>query len=131
MPLVAMTIEGRESIGATVGDVITVDVDGEGSGWGKFIRIRVNLDITKPLPRGRTIKMDGTQRWIEFKYERLPIFCFQCGILKHPDRICAVTRARTHTKIIQKAQYGQWLRATSVNSFGRGDRRYGGRGNRN
>ncbi|XP_040992702.1 uncharacterized protein LOC121239512 [Juglans microcarpa x Juglans regia] len=131
MPLAAMNIEGGESIGASVGEVITVDVDGEGIEWGKFLRIRLNMDITKPLARGRLIRMDRTQRWIEFKNERLPLLCFQCRIVRHLDRNCAFTKNRSQTKVEEKSQYGQWLRATTINSIGRGDNRYGGKGNRN
>ena len=26
--------------------------------------------------------------WIEFKYERLNIFCFICGLLGHTEKLC-------------------------------------------
>lgn len=41
-------IQGTK-IGASVGDVEDVDVpDGE-VGWGEYLRVRLNLDLSKPL----------------------------------------------------------------------------------
>lgn len=76
MPLAAMTFEARQRIGSTIGEVMTVDVVGEGVGWGKYLRVRVSMDISKPLAQGRLIRIEGKQRWIEFKYDRLPLFYF-------------------------------------------------------
>ena len=44
-------------IGATVGTVEDVDTDEEGVGWGKFLRVRIRIDVTKPLARGRVINL--------------------------------------------------------------------------
>lgn len=41
-----------------------------------------------------------------------------------------MAKARLHPNGIGKFQYGQWLRATPVNSNGNGDKSYGGRGHR-
>lgn len=74
-----------------------MDVDVEGVGCDKYLRVRVSLDIPKPLPRGKMIRTEGKQRWIEFKYERLLLFCFQCGAIKHVERICALEKTRRNT----------------------------------
>lgn len=57
LPLVTMTVDGGEKIGSSLGEVITVNVDGDGIGWEKYIRIRVNMDITKPIPHGKLIRV--------------------------------------------------------------------------
>lgn len=49
MLLAAMTKGGGKSIGSIVREVITIDTDGEGIAWRKFLRIRVKLDIAKPF----------------------------------------------------------------------------------
>ena len=57
---------------------------------GSFIRVRVLLDISQPLGRGRLITLeDGKNHWVSFKYERLPNLCYWCGCLTHDDRDCA------------------------------------------
>ena len=41
------------------------------------MRIRVDLQLEKPLRRGGKIaSMEGEKFWVNFKYERLPIFFF-------------------------------------------------------
>ena len=49
---------------------------------GDFLRVRVILDISKPLSRGRKITLDdGSVGWVSFKYERLPNICYWCGCI--------------------------------------------------
>lgn len=38
-------------IGNTIGKVIDVDMDANDIGWGKFLRVKVKLNLTKPLAR--------------------------------------------------------------------------------
>ena len=41
------------------------------------MRVRVRLDVTKRLVRGKKITVEeGDSRWVNFKYERLPNFCY-------------------------------------------------------
>ena len=66
-----------------------VDAPKSGLAWGVFLRVRVNIDITKPLMQGEMIQIDDLEAsWVTFKYEQLPIFCYSCGILGHQDREC-------------------------------------------
>lgn len=55
VPLMSMRWEKGQQIGLTLGEVMpTTTVDKE-SGSGNFIRIRVLINITKPLCRGRLV----------------------------------------------------------------------------
>ena len=59
-------------------------VDEEGS---SFMRVKVTLDISLPLCRGRLITSEnGEKRWVRFKYKRLPNICYWCGCLDHDDK---------------------------------------------
>lgn len=61
-------------------------VDNEG---GHCIRVRVIIDISLPLCRGRLVTLEiGNKMWVEFKYERLPNMCYWCGRLNHEDKNC-------------------------------------------
>jgi len=62
-----------------------VDKDKDGMAVGEFLRIKVILDIRKPLFRGITIEGEG---WCNIKYEFLPNFCYVCGHLGHVEEEC-------------------------------------------
>ena len=66
-----------------------VDVAESRVHWGKFLRVRVQIDVTKKIVKGKRIIVEGgEQRWITFKYERLPNFCYHCGLLNHGLKDC-------------------------------------------
>ena len=48
------------------------------------------MDITKPLKRFQMIRVKGDNTVkVSFKYERLPQFCFLCGLMNHTDKDCS------------------------------------------
>ena len=50
--------------------------------------------------------------WVEFKYERLLIFCYWCRKVDHDERDCMMwIRSKEAIKSDEK-QYGPWLRAS-------------------
>ncbi|XP_026457315.1 uncharacterized protein LOC113358023 [Papaver somniferum] len=52
--------------------------------WGKYTRVRVQLDITKPLPKDMIITLKSKKKiTIHFRYEKLPRMCFFCGFFGH------------------------------------------------
>lgn len=66
-----------------------LEVDLEDLGLERFCRVKVMLNIHKPLRRKQKIKRkDGSLAIIEYKYEQLQYFCFQCGVLGHSDKDC-------------------------------------------
>lgn len=69
-----------------IGQVYAVDVDKEGLGWGKCLKVRAEVELTKPLLQGTKISIGEHKVWLDFKYERLQNFYFRCGVLKHKGR---------------------------------------------
>ena len=54
---------------------------------GGFMRVRVMVDISQPLCRGRMVALDDNRELcVSFKYERLPNLYYWCGRLTHNDR---------------------------------------------
>ena len=99
-----------------------VDVTKLGVQWGKYLRVRVQLDVTKKLIRGKKIVVEGgEQRWISFKYERLPNFCYRCGMLSHGLRDCPEGKVEALPEI-SALQYGAWLRGKVPRRFGTEER---------
>lgn len=75
-------------IGESLGELEDIDVAGEGAGRGRCLRIRVTIDLSKPLEQGRALKVGGKSNWVSFKYEKLPLFCFRCGCVVHGSKGC-------------------------------------------
>lgn len=64
-----------------------------------FMRVRVALSLEKPLRRGSFIAgLDGVRSWVTFKYERLPMFCYFCGLLGHDVHHCELHFTRKKEK---------------------------------
>ena len=65
-----MNEESTEILSATLGlveQVVGSDEDREGK---NCVRVRIKMDITSPLCRGRKIKLEGGKMgWIYFQYE--------------------------------------------------------------
>ena len=63
---------------------------------GRVLRIKVLIDIRKPLMRGITVKVGNPEKekWCSFAYEYLPDFCYTCGLVGHVDKICSLPRAK-------------------------------------
>ena len=71
--------------------------------------------IDKPLRRGgNVVNSDGDKFWVTFKYERLPNFCFLCGILGHDEKHCSGFQGKAEGH----RQYGDWLRASNGSKGG-------------
>ncbi|KAF8392989.1 hypothetical protein HHK36_021230 [Tetracentron sinense] len=49
---------------------------------------------------------------IEIRYERLPVYCYHCGIIGHDEKNCSIPgMTRKPTWSIESNTYGPWLRA--------------------
>lgn len=96
----------RELIGNTIGRVLDVDVDVDidDTGWGSFLRVRVDINLTKPLARIRKITIKGDTLWLSVKYAKLPKFCYGCDRILHTKGICQMSKSSP------KDQFGNWLR---------------------
>jgi hypothetical protein len=112
-------------IGALVGQVEDVEVDDNGVGRGEYLWLRIVLDLSKPLSRGRRLKLGERSLWIAFKYEKIPKFCFRCGTIKHGNRECIKVVGRGAHGADNKFEFGPWLRVGSSNNKGEGRYREG------
>lgn len=84
-----MSLEVGKELGNSLGTFNESNRRTGHSDQAKFMRVRVGLQLDKPLRRrGKVANADGEKFWVSFKYERLPIFCFLCGRLGHDDKHC-------------------------------------------
>uniref|UniRef100_A0A803NUS5 Reverse transcriptase domain-containing protein n=1 Tax=Cannabis sativa TaxID=3483 RepID=A0A803NUS5_CANSA len=81
-----------------------------------YLRVRVTLDIRKPLRRRMKLTRDnGSWFWAHFKYERVPTFCFICGLIGHSERFCRHLFQQPIEQIVKP--YGEFMRAVPQKSY--------------
>ena len=110
---------GRD-IGNGLGKVVEVDLKDFSSYQARFLHVRVEFPLEKPLRRGGVIASpEGDKVCIGFKYERLVGLCFKCGWIGHEARYCSFHDDHQH-----ELPYGEWLKTgfhktnTSANNGG-------------
>jgi hypothetical protein len=128
-------------IGCHIGRFVKYDESNYYGPWRMYMRIRVALNIAEPLRRSMVLeKEDGTAVNVSFKYERLGVFCYICGIMGHTDSFCPRRLEPGYVEGVQG--WGRFLNAggrtvggnVTVNKWLRGGRmaarggRTGGRG---
>ncbi|CAO2198127.1 unnamed protein product [Urochloa humidicola] len=92
LPFGMMNKTTGEAIGEEIGSFICMDLDEDGTAVGRYLRIKVRLDIRKPLMRGVSVfvgKEGDKPLWCPVEYEFLPDFCYTCGIIGHTDKSCS------------------------------------------
>ncbi|KAI9175096.1 hypothetical protein LWI28_027168 [Acer negundo] len=112
VPLLCMTKEIRQLLGNMIGLVKEVDVGLSMVCAGEFLRIRILIDITKPLRRCLRVNvLKGREETVMLlHYERLPNHYYRCGLLGHPTRECAKDPVLDGERM-EVLSFGAWLRA--------------------
>ncbi|KAK9220854.1 hypothetical protein WN944_009278 [Citrus x changshan-huyou] len=100
-------------LGKVIGKVKEVETDAAGECFGQFLRLRISVDITKPLKK--IIELEQEEEYADdipmrVMYERLPDFCFCCGRIGHQYRECVYYKSQSKDELA----YGPWLKANTV-----------------
>jgi hypothetical protein len=75
---------------------------------GNYVRLRVLIDVGKPLMRFVSLMIEGEGRKrLPVKYEKIPFFCKHCGLLGHDHEECGDGAWEA-----KDLQYGSWMLAT-------------------
>uniref|UniRef100_A0A803PLI6 CCHC-type domain-containing protein n=1 Tax=Cannabis sativa TaxID=3483 RepID=A0A803PLI6_CANSA len=108
LPFLSKSRVMAEWAGNIVGTYIDVHEDSLNEGWGPFLRFRASIDISKPLLRGKVVKLRDSRDefWVEFRYERLPEFCFECGTIGHPFEHCHSFLENLYNGVDPSLSYG-------------------------
>lgn len=85
-PVSCMNPRAAEALANKVGRFVCVDPSLDL--FGKYVRVKIAVDVTKPLKKGIKVLVGGEQLWLVTKFESLPTFCFNCGLLGHSMKYC-------------------------------------------
>lgn len=88
VPVGGMTTTTGKQLGNFIGEFMEYDEKNNSNFLSTFMRIRVLVDIRKPLKRFKKIKTKVGSHEVKFKYERLGSLCYYCGILGHNEDSC-------------------------------------------
>ncbi|CAH9100014.1 unnamed protein product [Cuscuta epithymum] len=104
-----MTLKTAQKIGNYLDKFVHLDENQIDGSCSVYLRIKISLDICEPLQKGTKIQKDNREFWVDFKYEKLPRFCFTCGIIGHTERYCPLAYGQG-IKVLVKP-FGPELRA--------------------
>jgi len=117
LPLKLRSDAMAKKLGDVLGKFVEVD-NNEGNRLGKFLRVKVTIDLRKPLKRGTMVKYQDKNMQVYFKYERLATFCFVCGRIGHQIKDCAEMDGKDETEFDEieekELPFGQWMKASPL-----------------
>ena len=90
LPLHHMSFKNAIVIGKGLGQLVKVEENGGSAAiFRSYMRLLVSIDVSKPLNPGFSIaRTDGSSSWVRLLYERLDIYCSDCGLIYHKQSSC-------------------------------------------
>ncbi|KAF4367778.1 hypothetical protein G4B88_011079 [Cannabis sativa] len=111
------SIANGNLLGGRIGDVIQVELDEEKPAtWGILLRASIDINIQNPLVSCCFFDLlFGGKRWIQFKYEKIGIFCYNFGRLGHQRRGCSLSSPVSVENVHGSTHplFGPWLSMAS------------------
>jgi hypothetical protein len=88
LPIHCKTVNMGKHIGSQLGKVEDAAIY-DYPQKARIVKIRVCINIDEPIRTGMFIgnTRDGIN-WVDFRYENLPLFCFNCGLIGHNKDKC-------------------------------------------
>ena len=102
LPILWQMKDNINRIALWIGRIIDVDFTDEPKPhWKKFVRVRVEVDITIPLKSGMFLPRPGLPNlWIGLKYKKLFDLCYKYDSFGHVEKDCG------HPKMLLSNKYG-------------------------
>ncbi|KAL6270948.1 hypothetical protein ACE6H2_027859 [Prunus campanulata] len=98
-----MTVAVATTIASMVGEVLWVDNRDGQDCVGRFIRVWVRFDVRLPLMRRSPVTFPEVgEKFVEFRYEYLPEYCFACSCLGHATQECVKKHEASRGKLNPK-----------------------------
>ncbi|KAL9427045.1 hypothetical protein AB3S75_033767 [Citrus x aurantiifolia] len=113
VPIMCMSKEMALELGNVIGKVEEIETDATWECFGQFLRLRISVDVTKPLKKLIELEQEGEDEEdipMRVMCERLPDFCFCCGRIGHQYRECVHYKSQSKDEM----PYGPWLKALTI-----------------
>ncbi|PPR91253.1 hypothetical protein GOBAR_AA29434 [Gossypium barbadense] len=115
IPIELMDRQLAVEVGNAIGELVAIDWKDRNGAWTEFMRLKVKINISKPLRRiVKLASRYGGETIGVIKYERLPDFCYVCGLIGHTSKNYKDNREGDGIND-SNAQYGSWMRAPFMN----------------
>ncbi|KAF4349249.1 hypothetical protein G4B88_007846 [Cannabis sativa] len=118
LPRDYFSADNGKLLGAKAGQVLYVKADeGIPALRSKALKVLIRLNVNQPLFTGCYFGLEsGSQRWIQFKYEKMGIFCYNCGVMGHQRRGCTLSSPITVASVsgVPFPMYGPWISLEST-----------------
>ncbi|KAM0977505.1 hypothetical protein ACFX14_020254 [Malus domestica] len=86
-----MTQSIGEEIRRALGRLVAVDCPREGICFGQFMRIKVGVNVLKPMRRALCLRLSTLEGRdmldVLLQYERLPAYCYWRGLMDHASEL--------------------------------------------
>lgn len=89
LPIEFWSGDTLETISSHLGRLLKIDDLTLSLTRTKYARICIELDLSKPLCKGFWLGDDLHRVFIVVLYERLPTFCYSCGVIGHGSSSCS------------------------------------------
>ncbi|KAF4392031.1 hypothetical protein F8388_004360 [Cannabis sativa] len=110
--LKAFTLNNVRRLAQLAGDVMEIKWSNPQQAFmNGYVRVKIGFPLHKSAFVGRFVLAGGTKNWVQIKFERMPMLCFQCGCWGHEQSDCKEEPAMEDIGDGQKVlKYGYWLK---------------------
>lgn len=113
IPVAFCIFEVALSICANMGYVFEV-IPPKWSFYKAYTRVRDEILISGLFQWGTYLDMgDGSEKWVSFTYEWMPVYCYLCGMVGHLEKKCQLWSGEDFVGPGLDFPDEEWLKATN------------------
>ncbi|XP_039136996.1 uncharacterized protein LOC120274516 [Dioscorea cayenensis subsp. rotundata] len=86
--------ETLETISSSLGRLLKIDEFTLSMSRSRYARVCLEIDLSKPLKQGFWLGDDENRVFVVVLYEKLPTFCYHCGMVGHGSNLCSRRSSR-------------------------------------